>query len=100
MMDITPFVCALILLVFAFIACFVIPWLRNKTSAAQRQELMAWISIAVRAAEQIFKGQGRGEEKMQYVLNWLEEHGFYVETTQLKAMIEAEVLSLKAQVVA
>lgn len=98
-MDITPFVEALILLVVTFVGCFAIPWLRSKTSAAQRQELMAWVAIAVSAAEQIYKGQGRGEEKKQYVLKWLEEHGIYVESTQLEAMIEAAVLSLKAQVI-
>lgn len=100
MMDITPIVEALVLLVVAFIGCFVIPWVRSKTTTAQRQELQAWIAIAVSAAEQIYKGQGRGEEKKQYVLKWLEEHGFYIESTQLEAMIEAAVLSLKAQVAA
>lgn len=98
MTDLTDIVQALILLGVAFCGAFVIPWLRAKTTAQQRQELQAWITIAVQAAEQLYQGSGRGEEKKQYVLDWLEDHGFYIEVTQLEAMIESAVLALKAQV--
>ena len=97
MIDLTNIFQALILLGVAFCSAFVIPWIRSKTTQAQRQELQAWITIAVQAAEQIYKGSGRGEEKKQYVMDWLEDHGFYIEVTQLEAMLESAVLGLKGQ---
>lgn len=99
-MDITPIVEALILLVVAFIGCFVIPYVRSKTSVSQRQELQAWITLAVQAAEQLYQGQGRGAEKKAYVIKWLEDHGIYIDTDQLEVMLESAVYALKAQVVA
>lgn len=99
-MDITPIVEALILLVVAFIGCFVIPYIRSKTSVSQRQELQAWINIAVQAAEQLYKGQGRGAEKKAYVIKWLEDHGIYIDESQLEVMLESAVFALKAQVMA
>lgn len=99
-MDITPIVEALILLVVAFIGCFVIPYVRSKTSVSQRQELQAWITLAVQAAEQLYQGQGRGAEKKAYVVKWLEDHGIYIDTDQLEVMLESAVYALKAQVVA
>lgn len=100
MMNVTPIVEALILLVVAFIGCFVIPFVRSKTTAAQRQELQAWITLAVQAAEQLYAGQGRGEEKKRYVVEWLENHGIYIDADQLEVMLESAVYALKAQVVA
>lgn len=99
-MDITPIVEALILLVVAFIGCFVIPYVRSKTSVSQRQELQAWITLAVQAAEQLYQGQGRGAEKKEYVIKWLEDHGIYIDTDQLEVMLESAVYALKAQVMA
>lgn len=97
-MDITPIVEALILLVVAFIGCFVIPFVRSKTSVSQRQELQAWITLAVQAAEQLYQGQGRGAEKKAYVIKWLEDHGIYIDESQLEVMLESAVYALKAQV--
>lgn len=97
MIDLTNVIGAIILLAVAFCGAFVIPWIRSKTTAEQRKELQAWIEIAVTAAEQIYKGAGRGEEKKQYVMDWLEDHGFYIEVSQLEAMIESAVLSMKVQ---
>lgn len=99
-MDITPIVEALILLVVAFIGCFVIPFVKSKTSVSQRQELQAWITLAVQAAEQLYQGQGRGAEKKEYVIKWLEDHGIYADESQLEVMVESAVYALKAQVMA
>ena len=50
--------------------------------------------IAVSAAEQIYTGSGRGEEKKAYVLEWLRSHGVTVDDEKLDAMIEAAVYEL------
>ena len=91
MFDITPIVEAVVALIGVVITCIVIPYVRSKTTAQQREELNAWIKIAVAAAEQIYQGAGRGEEKKQYVLDWLEDHNVTVDEDRIDALIEAAV---------
>lgn len=52
---------------------------------------MGWVKIAVAAAEQLYKGSDRGEEKKAYVLDWLNKQGITIDTDKLDAMIEAAV---------
>lgn len=92
--DITAIVEAVFGLVFAIITCVLVPYIKSKTTASQQAEINAWIKIAVTAAEQIYKGQGRGAEKKEYVLNWLRERGITVDEDKLDAMIEAAVYEL------
>ena len=73
---------------------FLIPWIKSKTTDAQRKELLEWVKIGVAAAEQIYTGSGRGEEKKEYVINWLREHGITVDEAKLDALIEAAVYEL------
>lgn len=94
MFDITPIVEAVVALIGVVITCIVIPYVRSKTTAQQREELNAWIKIAVAAAEQIYQGAGRGEEKKQYVLDWLEDHNVTVDEDKIGALIEAAVYEL------
>ena len=63
--DITPIVIAALALIGAGVSVFLIPWLKKQTTEAQRKELTAWVKIGVAAAEQLYVGQGRGEEKKQ-----------------------------------
>ncbi len=91
MTDITPVINAVIALIAAVITAFVIPWVKSKTTAAQREEIEAWVRIAVTAAEQIYKGSGRGEEKKDYVLDFLRGKGFEVDTASINLMIESAV---------
>ena len=77
--DITPIVNAAIALIGAGVSVFLIPWLKSQTTEAQRKELTAWVKIGVAAAEQLYKGAGRGEEKKQYVIDFLKQKGFKVD---------------------
>ena len=43
------------------------------------------------AAEQIYRGPGRGEEKKRYVIDLLRARGIMVDPDALEAVIEAEV---------
>ncbi len=95
--DITAIVNAVIALIAAVISVFVIPWIKSKTTAQQREELVAWVKIAVAAAEQIYKGDKRGEEKKQYVLDFLKDNGFTVEADSVNAAIEAAVKQLNSE---
>ena len=49
------------------------------------------MKIGVAAAEQLYKGQGRGEEKKKYVLEFLASMGFTVDEEAINAAIEAAV---------
>lgn len=49
--DITPVVNAVIALAATVVSVFLIPWIKSKTTAQQRSELVAWAKIGVAAAE-------------------------------------------------
>lgn len=92
--DITPVVNAGIALIAAAVSVFLIPWIKSKTTAQQRSEIVAWAKIGVAAAEQIYVGQGRGDEKKQYVLEFLKSKGFSVDEESISNAIEAAVNQL------
>lgn len=92
--DITPIIEAVIALAGVVVSCVLIPYIKSKTTAEQQKEINAWVKIAVSAAEQIYVGSGRGEEKKAYVINWLCEHGVTVDEAKLDALIEAAVYEL------
>jgi hypothetical protein len=94
MIDITPIVNAVIALLAAGVSVFLIPWIKSKTTDEQRKELLEWVKIGVAAAEQLYTGQGRGEEKKQYVLEFLKSQGFTVDEEAINAAIEAAVNQL------
>lgn len=98
MIDLTPVFNAVIALAAALATAFLIPWIRSKTTAEQRDELLIWVDIAVAAAEQIFTGSGEGDKKKEYVLKFLEERGFKVDFETLNMLIELAVKELKDEV--
>ena len=94
MYDITPIIEAVAALIAALITAFLVPYIKSKTTAEQQKEINAWVKIAVAAAEQIFAGSGRGEEKKEYVVQWLKDRGITVDAEKIDAMIEAAVYEL------
>ena len=93
-MDLTPIINAILALVAVLITCYLIPWIKSKTTAQQQAEINAWVKIAVQAAEQLFVGSGQGAVKKAYVLEFLENKGFKIDTAELDKMIEAAVLAV------
>lgn len=93
-MDITNIISAAILLVVAIVSAVVIPYIRKKIGDEKFQELAKWTRVAVQAAEMIFKGTGLGEQKKAYVIQFLADHGYTVDTEEINAVIEAAVLDL------
>lgn len=92
--DITTIVEAVAALIAAIITAFVVPCIKSRTTTNQQQQINAWVRIAVTAAEQIYTGSGRGEEKKAYVIDWLRKHGVTVDESKLDALIEAAVFEL------
>lgn len=93
-MDITPVVNGIIALIAAVVTAFVIPWIKSKTTATQREEINAWVRIAVTAAEQIYSGVGKGKEKKKYVLDFLAEKNLRVDEESVDLMIESAVKNM------
>lgn len=95
MIDITSIVNAVIALLAAVVSTFLVPWIKGKVEAQKLEKIMDWVTIAVSAAEQIYKESGIGEKKKQYVLDFLEDKGLTVDINSVDAMIEAAVYGLK-----
>lgn len=94
MIDITNIVSTVITLILALITTFLIPWLKNKLDAEKFEQLQEWTRVAVQAAEMIYDGVGRGEEKKSFVINYLNNKGFKIDTDTIDALIESAVLEL------
>lgn len=93
MTDLTNIVELLIALVTVAISAFVLPWLKSKTTAEQRNNLLKWVEIAVSAAQQLYH-QSSGEERLSHALKLLNEKGFDVNSTEVRDAVEAAVLKL------
>ena len=98
MVDITPIINAVIALIAAIISVFLIPWIKANTTEQQRKTMLELIKIAVAAAEQIYEGEGRGEEKKKYVLDFLASKGIAVDDEAVNAAIESYVQQLNSGV--
>lgn len=94
--DITDLVKALLALISVAITTFLIPYIKSKTNIQQQEQIIAWVKLAVAAAEQIYTGSGRGKEKKEYVLKWLKDRGLTLDADTVDAMIEAAVHELNA----
>lgn len=97
MTDLTPIVNAVIALIAAIVTTFLIPWIKSKIDAAKLAQIVEWVGIAVRAAEQIYNESGMGEKKKQYVLDFLASKGFTLDPNSINAMIEAAVKELNIE---
>ena len=95
MIDLTQIAIAIITLMVSCVSAFLIPYLKSKFTSQQLNTATMWVDIAVEAAEMIYKGTGRGEEKKQYVLNFLNSKGFTLNTSEIDNLIESGVLQLK-----
>ena len=95
--DITNILCAAFLLLCALASAFAIPYYRAKVSPEKRKDIADRVDIAVKAAEQIYKGPGHGEQKKQYVLDLLAKKGVKIDLDRLNAMIESAVFELNEE---
>ena len=93
MIDLTPIINAAIALAAVLIAYYVIPWLRRHTTEKEREELLRWVNIAVKAAEQVQK-QTDGPGRKFYVQSFLQSKGFDINDAAVDAAIEAAVLEM------
>ena len=95
MIDITEVIKYTILLVFAVCTTFVIPYIKAKIGDEKFTELQKWVKIGVQAAEMIFKESGMGTVKKEYVIEFLKQKGYTLDTETISNLIESAVLELK-----
>ena len=93
MTDLTPIINAAVALLAAIITAFVVPWIKRKTTQQDRETMLAWVEIAVAAAQQLFY-ELDGAARKEYVISFLTERGYSVDEGALDAAIEAAVLKL------
>lgn len=91
--DYTELFQAIIALAATIITSFLVPYIKRKLSAEKTQELKRWVSVAVKAAEQLFASK-TGLEKKEYVVSFLLSKGIVFDVDEVNAMIEAEVYKL------
>ena len=60
------------------------------------EEIVKWVGVAVRAAEQIYKQTGMGKEKFAYVSEWISKK-FKISEADLKNLIESAVYELNQE---
>ena len=99
MIDITMIIEAIVGLIMVIFTVIIIPKvnsaLKSRLNEAELDALKDSITIAVRAAEQIYKNAPKsGVTKKQYVLDYLEKQGYTVNTAEVSALIEAIVNEL------
>ena len=92
-MDITMILQAVIYLLLAIVMMIVIPWLKKQVGAENMDELMRWVEIGVAAAEQLYTA-AQGEQKKQYVLEFVRSKGLKIDEASLDATIESAVNAL------
>lgn len=92
MVDVTQIIVAVIGLIGIIVTTMVAPLIKSKVTASQWSNIVEWTNAAVMAAEVIFKGPGRGEEKRDYVLNWVAaeaaKRNIKVDTDSLRVALE------------
>ena len=94
--DLTQIILAIITLIGALITRYVIPWIKNKLSDKQYNDLKTLIRVGVFAAEQLFTSD-KWKEKKQYVVDLLKENGYDVDVASVDALIEATVRELRIE---
>ena len=95
MINLTDVIACVITLICALITTFLIPYIKTKLDAEKYEKLCMWIQVAVEAAEMIYTGPGRGEEKKDYVKTCLEAHGYTLDVDEIENLIESAVYQLK-----
>lgn len=93
MTDYTHIIEIVVSLLSAIITAFIIPVLKQKLNAEQRDKLSFWVGVAVNAAEQLY-GEKTGDQKKEYVMKFLEQKGIKFDEVEVTALIESEVYNM------
>lgn len=95
MIDLTDIIQAAIVLILTLIFAkvlpwvkgYILPWIEAHTTEKQRKAMQIAYNTAVFAAEQLL-GAGKGEEKLDYAIKYLESKGYTVDRAQIEATVK------------
>ena len=83
------------------ITIFLVPYIKNKIKDSKYANLVKYVEVAVRAAEQTIKGSGVGAAKkgevIAYVTAWMTANGIEITKEQLSELIEAAVFNMNRE---
>ena len=96
--DLTQIITAILGLFAALITYRLIPYIKAKTTNEQQAYIRALVKAGVFAAEQIYQTEGMGKKKMEYVKEFLHQHGFDINVAEIEAAV-SEYINRPAQVV-
>ena len=86
----------------AVITGFFIPYLKTKVSVTQMEEIIKWVTKAVEAAEVLFDAPKSGEEKREYVINFIDKmfntKKEIITKDQIRLLLESAWLQMNAVV--
>lgn len=91
--DFTPIFEAIITIVSLVLTGIIIPYVKQRIGEEKIENLKKWVSVGVKAAEQIY-GSKTGQEKKEYVVSFLESKGITFDIGEVSALIESEVYKL------
>ncbi len=93
-MNIDIIVKVLIPILGTIITYILVPFLKQKTTKEQRENIYNLVKIAVKAAEQMHDAGLINIPKKEYVINFLTSKGINITIQDLDVMIEAAVQEL------
>lgn len=92
-------VLGLVSILVTIITYIVVPYIKEKLGNEKLAKYEYWVSMAVGAAEMIFKEQGMGKAKKEYVVNFLDnmfnEDEIVITEEQLEILVESAVKQMK-----
>lgn len=85
----------------AILTGIVVPFVKEKIGNEKLAKYEEWALMAVECAEMLFKEQGMGEQKKQYVIDFLNKmfnkNRVVITEQQIEVLVEAAVKSMKLQ---
>lgn len=87
-------VLTLITIMGAILTSLIIPYIKTKTTVAQRDNATFWVDMAMKAAEQIFDIPKSGAEKKAFVIEFLQAKGIALTDEELDVLIESAIKEL------
>lgn len=96
----TQIMIGIIMIIGALVSYYVIPWLKTLVTDQQMDQVVYYINLAVKCAEQIYSVE-EWMQKKAYVIGvvraFLEEHKITVTEEQINVIIEAMVHEVKKE---
>lgn len=92
---------ALIPVLGAIVTGFVIPFIKEKIDADKLAKYKYWAGLAVKAAEMLWTNSGCGQDKKQYVIDFLNnmfnKKKTVITEQQLEILVESAVKQMKLE---